>query len=621
MTATDTEPFETLLDYLKSNRGFDFTGYKRTTLERRIAKRMAEVGVGEFLDYIDFLEVHPDEFDGLFNTILINVTAFFRDESAWDHLREQIVPRLLDAREEDATLRVWSAGCASGEEPYTLAIVLAEALGAERFLKTVKIYATDADDEALDQARQGVYDAKQVETVPEELRERYFDKVDQRYAFRRDLRRNVIFGRNDVVQDAPISRIDLLLCRNTLMYFNAETQAKILGRFHFALNPGGFLFLGRAEMLIAHTDRFLPVDPRHRVFTKVATTSLRERLLTAAQAPAMPAAAAGVDGGFDIARAAFDAAPVAQLVVDRDRVLTDANAAARELLRLGPQDYGRTLSDLEASYRPVELRAHLDEVFGRRGVISLPPIEHVRPGGQARVLQVRLDPLPPDADDVLGVSVTYHDLTEERRVTDELERSRRELSTAYEELQSTVEELETTNEELQSTNEELETTNEELQSTNEELETMNEELHSSNEQLETTNDALRQRSSELDEVNAFMETILGAMGVAVIVVGVQQEVQVWNRRAEDLWGLRGEEVAGQHLLGLDIGLPVERLKQPTRQVLSGASEREELVLDAHDRRGHEFTCRITVLPIGVPSRDGAVGGAIVLAEREEPSAD
>jgi chemotaxis methyl-accepting protein methylase len=252
MTSPDPS-FEALLAHLKEARAFDFTGYKRSSLVRRVDRRVNQVGAADYLEYLDYLQVHPDEFTALFNTILINVTGFFRDPDAWEFLRTESLPKLLSSRRTDAPIRIWSAGCASGEEAYTLAITLAELVGPQEFAERVKIYATDVDDEGLVQARQGAYGDRAVAGVPPELLERYFEKANNKFIFRKDLRRSVIFGRNDLVQDAPISRIDLLVCRNTLMYFNAETQARILARFHFALADHGLLFLGKAEMLLSHT--------------------------------------------------------------------------------------------------------------------------------------------------------------------------------------------------------------------------------------------------------------------------------------------------------------------------------------------------------------------------------
>jgi two-component system CheB/CheR fusion protein len=271
--------FSKLLGYLKTARGFDFSAYKVSSLMRRIQKRMREVGVHGYNEYMDYLEVHPHEFVPFFDTVLINVTGFFRDSPSWKFLAEQILPKILEEHGADQPVRFWSAGCASGEEAYSLAILLAEAMGEESFRRRAKIYATDADEGALAIARLGAYEARQIEDVPAELVDKYFEPNGGRHLFRPDLRRCMIFGRHDLIQDAAISRLDLLLCRNTLMYFNAEAQEKILARFHFALGRGGYLFLGKAETLLSHGLSFRPVDLKHRIFQRSPVDGVRERLL------------------------------------------------------------------------------------------------------------------------------------------------------------------------------------------------------------------------------------------------------------------------------------------------------------------------------------------------------
>jgi two-component system CheB/CheR fusion protein len=608
MTARTDATIGTLLDFVKQSRGFDFTGYKRSSIERRVDKRMAEVGVQGYDDYIDYLQLNPGEFSELFNTLLINTTAFFRDPQAWKILAEGVVPQLLAARPPDSPMRVWSAGCASGEEPYTVAMVFARVMGDAAFRERVKIYATDVDEEALDQARHGAYLPRQIEDVPRDALERFFEQTDQRFVFRKDLRRCVIFGRNDLVQDAPISHIDLLVCRNTLMYFTAETQAQALRRFHFALDDDGVLMLGKSEMLITHADLFTPIELKSRVFRKVMRAARRERGRVLAFDPGN---GASQSVGENLRETAFDIGSGAQIVVDATGVVVMANETARRMFGLGVKDVGRPIQDLELSYRPVELRSHLDALSkDLRGI----EIKSVRwgAGDQERVVDVRLAPLLSDGG-LMGTSISYVDVTEARRLQEDVTSSKRELEHAYEELQTTVEELETTNEELQSTNEELETTNEELQSTNEELETMNEELQSSNEELETMNEELRHRTGELDDMNAILETILTTVGLAVVVVDREQRIQIWNGQARELWGLSSQEVEDQHVLSLDIGLPLENLRKQLRATLSGRSQQEELVLEATNRRGKLFQCRVRLLPLASDG-DGTVSGAIMMMD-------
>ncbi|MCW3009688.1 MAG: chemotaxis protein CheR [Solirubrobacterales bacterium] len=582
---TAPSQLDNLLEYLKLARGFDFTGYKRTTLERRITKRMEEVGVADYATYRDHLELHQEEFASLFNTILINVTAFFRDAPVWDHVAAVTIPALLDRAGPEGSIRVWCAGCSSGEETYTVAVLLAEAMGIEAFQQRVKIYATDVDDEALAEARAATYTDKAVEPIPPALLEKYFDRQDRRHAFRKDLRRAVIFGRNDLVQDAPISRIDLLTCRNTLMYFNAETQARILNRLHFALNHTGVLLLGKSEMLITHSDLFVPDDLKRRLFTKVPKVSPRDR-------GSYPTPALTSDTRL-VRELAFDSAPTAQVVVDAQEVVVAANRQARSQFSLGAADIGRPLRDLELSYRPIDLRTNLEVAVLERRTVPLGVVEHKQVAGEARTFDVTISPITAE-NDVIGTTVVFTDVTVQQHLSDELESSRAELENAYEELQSTVEELETTNEELQSTNEELETMNEELQSTNEELETMNDEL--------------RIRTREVNEVNAFLETILTTLQLAVVVVDGQLIVQMWNSEAEELFGLRLADVQDKALLGLDVGLPVRELADPLRDVLRGTVPRQVLDLEATNRRGKAFTSQVTVLPLnaGEHSTYGAV---------------
>ena len=604
------EDFHSLLTYLRDARGFDFTGYKPSSLERRMRRRMDAVGIETFEDYRDHLELHQDEFDALFNTILINVTGFFRDASTWDHLASDVVPQLLASRPPDAAIRVWSAGCASGEEAYTVAMVFAKALGESAFLNRVKIYATDVDEEALETARHGTYPARAVEDVPREALERFFERSDQRYTFRRDLRRAVIFGRNDLVQDAPISRIDLLVCRNTLMYFNAETQSRILRRFHFALDDEGMLVLGKSEMLITHADLFRPTDIKRRIFHKVVRTTMRDRVRVMATDLANPPTAVTAD---PLREGAYDLTSAAQVVIARDGTIAMANDRARRMLGLTTKDVGRDFHDLDLSYRPVELRARVERIAEDRQPIAIEGVKWRSPAGHERILDVRMVPVLSDGE-LLGTAVTYQDATDVVQLEAELTESRRDLAQAHEELQSTVEELETTNEELQSTNEELETTNEELQSTNEELETMNEELQSTNEELETINDELRIRTTELDEVNTFLEAILTSMGIAVAVLDGEQRVQIWNSRAQDLWGLLPTEVEGRHLFNLDIGLPVDGVGASIRAVLGGEVARAEDLVPATNRRGKAIDCRVTSIPLG---GEGSVSGVIILMEQVE----
>ena len=615
MSESTSDPqFDSLLQHLQQTRGFDFTAYKRNSLMRRVSKRMESLGIEGYDAYLDYLQVRPEEFEALFNTILINVTSFFRDPEVWATLSREILPALLDGRGRDHVIRVWSAGCASGQEPYSVAMALAEILGADVARERMKIYATDLDDQALNEARMATYDERQVADVPPALLEKYFDRNGSKYTFNRDLRRSIIFGRHDLVQDAPISRIDLLLCRNTLMYFNADAQARILARFYFSLNPGGCVMLGRAEMLFSHAALFAPVDLKRRLFRAVPQPSHRDRLMILAQtgrdfmANHLPAHAR-------LREAAFDSDTVPQLMLDGSGTLVAMNAPARDQFALSSRDVGRPFQDLDLSYRPVELRAAVEQAIGEERTVTIKDVNFSHEG-DARYFDVIVVPLRDDDAALLGVRISFQDVSAVRLLQVELQHSKQELETAYEELQSTNEELETTNEELQSTVEELETTNEELQSTNEELETMNEELQSTNEELQTMNDELRTRSTDLNAANSFLESVFASLRAAVVVIDKDFKVLVWNDRASDLWGVRPDEAQGSHFLGLDIGLPVSDLRQPIKAVLADGTEPKEVIVPAVNRRGKAIECKVSLTPlIGVEEQTAGV--ILLMDERKE----
>ncbi|HEY1951586.1 MAG TPA: CheR family methyltransferase [Gemmatimonadaceae bacterium] len=605
------QDFEDLLELFKKQRGFDFTGYKRPTLVRRFRKRMSSVKVDTYADYMDLLLRDPEEVDHLFNTILINVTHFFRDTVPWQYLSEEIVPILLSSKRPEENIRVWSAGCATGQEAYSLAMLLAESLGVDEFLRRVKIYATDVDDDALNYARQARYTAREIEPVPELLRERYFDRVGSRYTFKKKLRRCIIFGRNDLVNDAPISKIDLLVCRNTLMYFESKTQARVLKRFHFALCDGGFLLLGKAETLTTHSSIFSPFDIQRRMFTKVPSKrkQLRGPELTSEQDATSPER----DQLALLSNIAFDKSAVSQFVVDRAGNLALANDNAKMLFRLNAADIGRPIQDLELSYRPVELRSLLDQVHREERAVRLPDIVWTIAGDE-KWFNVNLLPLFDHRRSMVGVSVIFDDISLDHALKFELERSHSELETAYEELQSSNEELETTNEELQSTVEEMETTNEELQSTNEELETMNEELQSTNEELGNINEELAKRGGQLKAANHFLEAVFASLRGGVAVVDPDMTIKVWNHRAEDLWGVRTDEVVNTPLSKLDIGLPLAEVRQMLLSAMTDGDHPMERKIPATSRKGKPIVCKVTVTAIRRPKHPDALGGIVVMEE-------
>jgi len=394
------------------------------------------------------------------------------------------------------------------------------------------------------------------------------------------------------------------MCRNTLIYFTAETQGRVLARFHYALNDDGYLFLGRAEMLLTHTALFTPVDLKQRIFTKVARLQLRERLVLLAQSGSIDASN-HVARQLRVRELATEGTPYPQIVVDAQGVLVSANQPARELFAFPQSDIGRALRDLELSYKPVDLRTPIDRVARDRRPVSMTSVELNRADGTPGAFDVHVVPLIDEDGSLVGTAINFIDVSSQTLLRADVERMRQEL-------QSSKEELETTNEELQSTVEELETTNEELQSTNEELETLNEELESTNSELESINTDLNLRRSEVDRLNTLLMAITGNIELGAAVLDTSGRVQVWNERAADLWGVRSDEVVGASFFDLDIGLPAEQLRELIKAGTGGQQRHDELVVVARTRKGRQIRCRVMAHTLG----DGERPTGLVLVMEE-----
>jgi two-component system CheB/CheR fusion protein len=368
--STPDQSFRALLEKLSVRHNFDFREYKEPSLVRRIRARMAQVHTGDFETYSRYLDQHADEHVALFNTILINVTAFFRDPEAWTLLAAELLPRVVAAARETRSIRVWSVGCSSGEEPYSIAMLLAEHLGEQANDYLIKIYETDIDEEALTTARHGAYRLEQLRELPSELVDRYFARDGQLYRFRRDLRRWCIFGAHNLTQAPPLSHIDLLICRNVLIYFTSELQERILTRFHYAIREGGYLFLGRSESLLARSRLFRPLHIKWRIFEH--TPSMAPQVMAvlpdreegrprpAAEAPAQ------ADVGSSRAQRALDALPAATVIIDTTDTILVWNPAAELMFGIpAGAAVGRKFRDLDVSYRVEGLRARIEDVKTR----------------------------------------------------------------------------------------------------------------------------------------------------------------------------------------------------------------------------------------------------------------
>ncbi len=529
-----------LLQELAEQRGFDFRGYKKTTLERRFRKRMFQLNMGSYADYAQFIRRTPDEVNELLNTILINVTEFFRDPPAWEVLRHDILPRILKQLKLGASFRAWSAGCASGEEAYSIAILLAEFFGPRILEFDIKIYATDIDEEELTIARRGEYPAEALRKIRPEWREKYFHGKGP-LRVNRDIRRLVIFGRSNLGQDAPISHVNLLTCRNVLIYFDPELQEQILSRLHYALEPGGILFLGKSESQLTNSNQFRRLNSRWRIFQRITPLETRDvededaTFTTPREEANTNKVREELDALMLQQRYMMDTGRLGVMIIGPDDVIKQHNSAMLALYGLTPLNLvGKRLQDTDLFVRIPELAVQLRST--RLNNESSRMQSRLRAGSEERMLELTLRPVLDDRGESSGTLICCEDVT----LQEKLQKTIEELQSTCEELQSANEELETTNEELQSTNEELETTNEELQSTNEELETTNEELQSLNEELETTIQELEERSKELDELNSVYTQTLEKIRLPVMLVAKDRRIQFWNSAALRLFGFRSK---------------------------------------------------------------------------------
>lgn len=399
--------FEALLDYLKHYRGCDLTGYKRSTLERRFAQRMHTVKISSYQDYLKYLQSHSEESIALLDTVLINFSSFFRDREAWEFLASDIIPQIIARKQPDESIRVWSAGCAFGQEVCSLLILFAEALGIESCLERVQFYATDVDEVAIKQARQATYHANEVAGIPSDLLKKYFDKSGQGYVFRQTFRRKIVFGHHDLAKDAPMSKIDLLMCRNVLIYFNSETQAKILARFHFALRDNGFLFLGRTETLTTRRQIFTLVNLNHRVYTKRLNLEVEDILSILSKSDEKKESDSTIRQ-ISIWKSAYEMSPFAQLVIDIYGRLIVANEQAQLLFRLTSNDWNRPFEELELG-KLMGSYLSLKTFYRDRRPLTLKNIEWIA-ANDTKSLNLFITPVFNLRQRLLGVNLLFIDM-------------------------------------------------------------------------------------------------------------------------------------------------------------------------------------------------------------------
>ncbi len=525
-----------------------------------------------------------------------------------------MLPDIIARKKKGDTIRVWSAGCASGEEPYSIGILLAEALGGAIRDYDIKIYATDIDEDALTEARRGVYRPEKLKNISPEQLEKYFSKEDNTYKIDRSIRQMVAFGRQDLTTDAPISHLDLLICRNVLIYFNVQLQNKLLYRFNFALNQGGYTFFGKSESTLMGSRLFSVVSQKWRIFKKtMSITELEpaERRIAmieeATVGKALSEASKEIKTLDFYHQAIINTMKPALIVLNKSNIITTWNPAAEQMWTI-KSDYalGRNFYEMGMGDRMPGISDAIRDAQRDKRPVVLKENQIITQRGEKRYVDVTVVPLIGQSGNVEGTILMMDDVTDDKRLRDELKRTNEEqqelnakMETTNEELESTNEELETTAEELQSTAEELETSNEELQSTNEELETSNEELRSLNEELETTNDELRERTNQLNFVNIYNEAIINNVVESLIVLDKDGKVTTWNPAAAQMWGMDRQETMGKNffILHLTRGINAEDLKQMIKQAYDRLAPIREKEMKYKTPAGEEHTVVVSVIPM------------------------
>jgi two-component system, chemotaxis family, CheB/CheR fusion protein len=604
---------DTIFALLNERHGIDLKNYKAGTVGRRVESRVTANRLNDAEEYLELVRRDPGELDRLANAIMISVTSFFRDPEAFDALAEALDAYLAND-DGKGPLRVWVPGCATGEEPYSIAIACIEAMARAKVRRKVQIFGTDLDEDAIGRGRRGVYSYDALAGVDAEIVRKYFDDLGDSYQVTKDVRERLVFAKHDLLRHPPFLRIDLISCRNLLIYFKPEINAQVISLFHRALKLGGLMLLGKSETLGPNSEMFDSIDRRAKLFRRRNVASDTEGFPQVA--PYAPVATRGPRVDVPqrpstqtlIEKALADAFGPRSVLIDENLTLLQAHGDVGRVLQFGAGKPDLSIANfvsrgLATSIRSLVHKAKreggpvetldIDPEGGPTMRVSVRPVRVPGENWQLYLLSF-LEP-PPRAPEI--GSAERGDAHGDRVVTLE-----HELTATREHLQTVAEELETANEELQSANEELQSANEELQSTNEELETSNEELQSTNEELQTLNEELEQKTSELHEANTDLLNIQDSIGAPMVVLDRTGRVRRYNRTAGDMFQLATVD-ASEGLARLRSVLEADDLDSRVENVVARGRIFERQVALA----GHEY--QLSIAPN--TDSDGAVLGAIL----------
>ncbi|HYX37288.1 MAG TPA: chemotaxis protein CheB [Oligoflexus sp.] len=617
-----TGGIQKILGLMKTVKGMDFTHYKLPTVTRRIQRRMADHGMERVDDYVAYLRTNEFEADKLYEDLLIKVTRFFRDPPSFVALKTHVLPTIFARKVASAPVRIWVPGCATGEEAYSIAICMAEFMEEHGSPAKIEIFATDVSELALAKARAGRYDSRIRDDVSPERLDRFFIAEGNGYRVRPALRECCVFAKQNIARDPPFSRVDIISCRNLLIYLTQGLQIQILRNFHFALNPGGFLMLGHAETVGAAIDLFGAEDKENRIFQKNAVIRElaaadfamagfgRRSSIQPASQPSRIETTRKSDFKAEADRAILNHAVGPGVVVnDRLEVIqfrgdtseflvnpsgdltTSLFKMCREGMLVGLR---AALQEASAADRPVKKEAWIKAFGSEIRNVTISAIPFV-PAPEAQRFFVVLftagvmqspDAAPPGADD-----------------ESEVNRLRRELAETKEYLNAIIEKAQATNEELRSVSEEILSSNEELQSANEELATAKEETQAANEELITVNEELQNRNQQLGQVNNDLANLFGSVQIPILMLSETLNVRLFTPSAEKILGVSAKDV-GKPLAEIAAELKVDGLESMAREVIASLNTRE---MEVQDRLGCWYSLRIKPYR----TEDNKIEGAVI----------
>jgi two-component system CheB/CheR fusion protein len=616
--ALNEAAMQRVLGMLRHHMGVDFDGYKRNTIDRRVTRRMVLHKLDGLTDYVRFLQANPAEVEALFQDLLITVTSFFRNPEAYEALKAHVFPKLTEERSRHDPVRVWALGCSTGEEAYSIAMAFTEYVESTGRHVNAQIFATDLNGAGVEKARAGIYGKGIAQDVSAERLRRFFVEVDGTYRIAKPIRDMCVFARQNALADPPFSRLDVVACRNMLIYLDTALQQRLIPTMHYALRNTGFLWLGGSETIGSYRDLFEPVDAKHKIFAKKAATlaipipkarfeAHPEGARASRLAPREPA---GPDSQREADRLLLARYSPAAVVVSADLEILQFRGDTSPYLMPAPGRASLNLikmlrEGLMVGVRGAITRAQRDEVPVREDGLR------VRGNGGLRQVDVEVVPLRGNGDGG-GFVVVFEEPAAQlrsrarqlqaRAQTDsdhaarnragteqkELELMRSELASTREYLQSVIEQQEASNEELQSSNEEVQSANEELQSINEELETSKEEIQSANEELATVNDELQNRNLELSRSNNDLTNLLGSVQMPIVMIGSDLRIRRFTPGAEKLFNLIPGDV-GRPISEARFNLEAPELEAMVIEVIETVSTRER---EVQDRSGRWYLLRV-----------------------------